>query len=520
MKIGIFRTLSILAVALSLAISAHATEIYSIVENSCVIQTGLILNSDQEALTMLNLKGESVRIQRGDIKSLTIFNTIENPIPKIQLSIDSLERLRVISIDSQDQPYLTGWPVRFVEELVIFYDITGKTYVLNFDRMTRVRRPSKEIGSLLKLTGSPANFEMSESLGSCPQLSRGPGPFIRPTRIISDKIQLSEFISSFVAGFESMDSFEERTYLYALPYLYERSTRMGFLSNDAYLEQPKLPEFYFQWSRGRSYRFQSSYKVGFFQMRYAPSVESFFGAATELKSHLFHASFNGNLMALSAGSSYYSKIRDLFSRAPSTTERAHFAPGFNYMALMGVDYGAWSGSFGTYFPTFAVIADNDFREVLSPKGQSIFRVMYTTPKVQVMALFSRGQLGKNDGITDRDIVADSQIGGIGLIDSFSLSYNYLNTDITYRFNSELSAGLQMIVVKGDYREVSPSGANNSFGFDHTTFAANVRHQFGDYVGLTGIVRSYSQKQTFSFETKAHSEPLTRTVFGGVFEFIF
>ncbi len=502
-------------------VEAQATEIYAVVLNNCKTHTGLIIEADRDGIDLMDLQGRPQRLDRTEIKSLTIFNTIENPIGQIQLDGKNLDRLREISIDSQDQPYITGWPVRFVEDLVIFYDVNGKTFVLNFDRMTRVRKISKSIGETLNPKASSINLEMTESLGQCSTPSPGSGPLIRPTRIISDKIQLSEFVTGFVTGFENMESFEERTFLYALPYLYERTTRMGFLSSDSVYEQLKLTGFYFQWARGRPYRFQSSYKVGIFPMRYAPTSENIFGAVTDLKSHLFHASFAGNLSALPAGSSYYTRVKDLFVRDTSSpAERSHFAPGFNYMALMGLDYAQWSGSFGTYFPNFAMIADSNFREVLSPKVQPIFRVMFTVPKFQAMILFSRGELRKDSGVTDRDLSIDSTQSVIGVINSFNLKYDYINSDITYRFNDEFSGGVQFILVKGTYRETTFSSQNNRFEFDHTTLVANLRHQFGDYVSLTANVKSYAQKQNFNFAGQVREEPLSATILGGVFEFIF
>lgn len=506
--------------ALLFCIHARATEIYSVVLNDCAVHTGLIFDADVESVGLMNLQGTSLKIPRDQIKTLTIFNTVGNPFERIDMQGDARNRLREVSIDSQDQPYLTGWPVRFVEELVVFFDVTGKTYVLNFDRMTRVRKTVKDWPAHLLIQGNPISLEMSESLGSCPPRSPGPGALVRPTRIISDKIQLSEFITSFVTGFENMDSFEERTFLYALPYLYDRSTLMGFLSSGASFEQPKLGGFYFQWARGRPYRFQSAYKSGIFQMRNAPSAENFLGLETELKSHLFHASFTGNLSALAAGSSYYTHSLSFLERQASATERSHFAPGFNYIALMGVDYGQWSGSFGTYFPIFAFIADNSFREILSPRVQSIFRLMFTVPKFQARLLYSKGEVGKESGVNDRDISIDATTSVIGFVERFALSYDYVNADVRYKVTDELSASAQVIVVKGNYREVSPLLQTNSFDFDHTTWVASVRQQFGDYVSLTGTVRLYQQTQKFSFGGQIHDEPLSKTVFGGAFEFVF
>lgn len=502
---------------------ADAVEIYALLKENCRLHFGLIINAEGDRIDLVNLSGESETLSRQKVKSLVVYNLPENPFANLRLTGLAQEHLRDIYVDSGPTPYLTGWPVKFVEDLVIFFDINGNTFVLDFDRMTRIRRP-RNIAAQKSLRSVTPAFDLSDVVGNCPKLSQGPAGTIptRATRVINDQIQLSEFLSNFSDGYERMDSFEERTYLYAIPYLYEKNTRLAFHFLGQNFEQPKTTAgFHFQWSKGGPYRFQSFNQIGYFPMRYAPSTEPFFGGVTELKSHIFHAAFMGNLSALSAGTPYYTNVQTFFDRdTKDPGERSHFAPGFNYMALMGGDWLAWSFSVGTYFPSFAFIADNTFREVLASKIQPIGRIMYTRPNWQVMVLLSAGNYGKNSGVSDDDISIDTNNSVVGVIQSFALKYQFIRSDFTYKWTKDLSTSLQFVQVNGTYSETTTLNADNSFDFNHQTLVVGIRRQFGDYVALSAEAKNLIQKQHFFFSGLDHEEDMNKIVYGGTFEFIF
>jgi hypothetical protein len=50
----------------------------------------------------------------------------------------------------------------------------------------------------------------------CTNLSETTKEGIRPTRIINDKINVSEFLTNYQEGFEKVESYQERTFFYAI----------------------------------------------------------------------------------------------------------------------------------------------------------------------------------------------------------------------------------------------------------------------------------------------------------------
>lgn len=496
---------------------ASALELYSFIGKSCRVNTGVILEVGAEEVHVLGIDGKATTLSRADLKSIVIFNTIENPFREFTLDTFTREHLKTIYLDSEDTPYLTGWPVKFVEELVIFFDIKGNQFVIDLERVTRVR-PAEDLPPVLEVKGVRPAFDHSEVLSDCPDFKATTG-MIRPTRIISDQIQMREFLGNFSEGFDRLESYQERTYLYALPFLYERKTRLIFYSDVPRFEQPLPKTFLFQWARGRPYHFQSFYQLGNFAPRYAPSDEGYFALRSELKSHVFHAAFMGNLSAMAAGSEYFIISSEVLDRKPSDDERAHFAPGFNYMAIMGADYLQWSFGVGTYFPTFGFIADNSKREVLAAKVQPVFRLMHTRERWNAMVLFSQGSYGKSDP-NDLDLTMDLRASVVGVIKSFALKYEFIRADFSFKATQRMTLFSDLIWIRGDYRETTALSALNTFDFDHRTLAGGLRYEFGEYVAMSVKFSQIDQKQDFLFDNAKRSEPRSKMQMGGVFEFIF
>src|SRR5262245_41871899 len=110
---------------------SSAVEIYSFVQESCQTKSGLILQVGEETISLLQLDGRLTTVNRSELKSIVIFNTLENPFQEIVLDEFSRDRLKTIFLDNDRTPYLTGWPVKFIEDLVLFFDLKGGLFVID-----------------------------------------------------------------------------------------------------------------------------------------------------------------------------------------------------------------------------------------------------------------------------------------------------------------------------------------------------------------------------------------------------
>ena len=142
-----------------------------------------------------------------------------------------------------------------------------------------------------------AELSIPDGLVTCP--TDGIRGSLRPTRVIGDRIKVGEHLAKLAELFREVDGFEERTRVYARPFLFDRTMRLGL----SYFRRGgnALP-LYFRWASGRPYRFQSLTAIGRIQNPSLPSAAPSFSVRSDLKSHFFHAFFAGHLPSLAAGS--------------------------------------------------------------------------------------------------------------------------------------------------------------------------------------------------------------------------
>lgn len=246
MKPHFNRILKIMSVIVFLQMAlpaAWALEVYSLLDEKCQLREGLILGITPTQVEMLGLDGQYSTIERENLRHLAIYNTVDNPIGRIEDHPRLRQLLVEIYVRNSDEPSFIGWPVKFVENLVIFFDLRGKTHVFELFKIRKIRPFKGAHIPAKKLAHDPVKLSYVSWVSDCQLPGKGEarGNRVRPTRMLGDQIQISEFLTQFENGFEDVKSFQERTYVYARPFLYEKSTKLGFLVNDEYQLNPKSP---------------------------------------------------------------------------------------------------------------------------------------------------------------------------------------------------------------------------------------------------------------------------------------
>lgn len=520
-----------------LSLSAWGLEVYSLLTKDCHLNKGLILGVTQEQVEMLTLEGEYRQIQRDDLRYLAVYNTIDNPIEKLKNNPRLDEMLLKIYVDDQREPSFVGWPVKFVEDLVIFFDINGKSHVFELYKIRRIRPYGKKSLKSLQLSFQPVvlSYESWVSQCSLPDIkekAKVKKEIVRPTRMLGDQIQISEFLTQYQDGFENVKSFQERTYVYARPFLYERSTKLGFLvfgkKNFALSPVTTMP-MYFQWTKGREFRFQSFNQIGSVPVEYLPTVEPLTVFRSDMKSHIFHATFVGNLDALSAGTEYFtpaveSATKDDSGRLPynpyKPNFKSHSAASINYMALMGGDWGPWSLSVGTYFPNFMIQTSSEFREILASKLAPLFRLMYTGSNYRLHGMFGFTELEQEHEVQDSQISRSGELSVFGYIDQFYFKSHYIRAGVAYSLNKDVEVTLDQLWLQANYEETLATLEKNQFDFSHLVTQASVRHFFGEYVSLRAYLQFFKVEDSYRFGGISSTNNSTNSTYGGAFEFIF
>jgi hypothetical protein len=481
--------LAVLLACLSgLARPAFALELYTLLDRGCRANTGLIVDADDESVLLMDTGGRLAVVPRDAVQRILVFNTLDNPISELELGGGLGALAREVQLEGAGVSPFIGWPIRFLETTIVFFDIEGKTHVEDIERIARIGG-APPLPERLKIDGAKAQaFVPGPDAAECPAppLAEPPAdlPAVYPTGIIGDQIKISKFLAAF----------------YARPYLYERKTKLALQLGDfPYLELQELPAqlpLYLQWGSGSPFRSQGLFVFGSKPVEWLPNVEPVFALRTDLKSSFFTASFVGNPSALSAGKDFVIGNRFGFQEffARQGVNDILVVPHLNHLVLTGIELASYSASLGYYYPLFGIYANGLFREVLSPRSSLIYRLLYTDEHRQFRLLYSQTSLGSNDPTGDdiQIVVADDlrnpstispeskQIADS--LRAFSLDTRFLRAGVDFDLRNELQIGIDQVLFSGEYSETFPD-SNYRLDFEHRITALHALQGFGDFAAL-------------------------------------
>lgn len=498
-----------------------AAQVYSVITQKCELHSGFIVNLDQEEMLLLTLEGRAQSVSLEQIDQVLIYNVLENPISTIDPSPELQNELRKVYLDSSGEPTTIGWPVRFIEDLVVFYDLQGKTHIYSLDKIIKIRPAKESLAKVKKRDFKKVSLDHSSALTECrlKQKNRKLQTLIQPTRILADKIKLSAFFHDYYEGYVAINSFQERTYLYARPYLFDGDSRLGIIFGDFKdAEGASNQGFYFKWSTGEPYRFQSESAFGWVPMKHTNVVGPVGGVTSSVKSHFFHAYFAGNLLNIPAGKEV------IFNGDVLDPERnIQFENSFNYMGLIGGDYGPFSFSFGYFFPAFGIQLGSEAREVLGSQPTTALRLMYTTEKWQYSVTGALIDFGSGNPSTEdinaQTVVSNSYYNDTTLPSEFSFKATFLRGSVDFDLTKVLSLGAGGLIVAGDYDEVQGSNAN-FMNFKKTAMWFSLSQEFSEYSAVHAHIMQFADDLDGEFGGTALSRDELEVYYYGVFEFIF
>lgn len=483
---------------LSSSTVARAVDIHTLLDSKCRHVSGVIVRVDETRVRLIDLGGHSVTWPRDKIASVVLHKPLDNPIPFIVLDDALRDGLFDVYLSSGKEPAFTGWPVQFIEELVVFYDLQGRTHVLDLEDIHRMRRPVPRAG--VRLEYAPVTLDFPVDYVHCPGLQNPAG--LPPSRIIGDRVKVSDYFDTFATRYLELDSFRERTYLYAKPFLFDERTRLGFL----YMRRrgPVIP-VYIHWSTGRPYAFQSFLLLGGAPVPWLPTVDPEVVIWSDLKSHVFHATFLANPFAIPAGT-------ETFGGEPVSPRGGdrHTEALFNYLILMGADYGPWSASVGTYYPSRFVRILPIETEINARRAALVFRARAVFERVSLNAMYFRNRQHRAFSMDDQDMFEGRQV------DEYELNEDTVRLGVVAEA-FDTRGTLDAVLVLGRYEETPTFDLE----FRHIQFGSTLSREFGHYVRMNLHVNYHIEKNDFSsVMLQDSSETRRRFDYGGAFEFQF
>ena len=508
---GLATALTLAGIVLS-ASPARALELHSFVDDRCQVNTGVLVRVDETRVHFITLEGAYETLPVEAVAWVVIHKVLENPLSRIALS-DPLRALaRHIRTGNDDASGFVGWPVGFYDQLVIFFDTEGRSHVLEPQDIRGVQPMRSALAELRPTTFAKVALDFPPELLLCglPRAQSG----LRPSRVLGDRIKVDDYLAKLRDRYNALDSFEERTHVYPRPLVFDPTTRLGlayFSGNRGSLV--KYMPLYFQWSSGRPYRFQSHSAVGVVASPWLPLIDPTLGFQSDVKSHFFTASFVGHLVSLPAGSSAFQAEEALFPQGttPAVDEL------YNYLVMMGGDWGRFSVSGGALYRSVRVaFARDERREISADALTPVVRFMWIGASMRLRAMYFRTRQDRPLGEGWRRL--DSSQAN----PAYDLSLDTFRAGVDLDLPMDLSLSADQILTFGSYRETGVA----TLDMVHALSSVVLTAQFSRYVATKGYFnlshRRYDTTRASAGPDSIVTGATTRTnvQLGGALEFLF
>jgi hypothetical protein len=544
---------------------ASALEIQTIATGKCNYYSGIITQVDDEQLLLLQLDGSVQTIALAEINKILSFATAINPLAQITLNPQLLSTFKQFKLHDNNK-IITAIAYKFIEDIVLLYGIRGHNYVLSRNEISSITDVDPQLaGTNIPLHNKQTiNLPLEGYFPQCTHISTSDGITLRAHKILSEKIKINVFLSSYRDGYRQLNDLQERMIFYPVPFLYNDDFRMG-LGNG----------LYFQWATGSQYNAQSLNVINInggkpsIYLPYTLPNNNSLVYQTQFKTHFFHGYFEGNFGALNAGAATLD-IDDFNNDNLPTT--ADVTLNYNYMLFMGADYKNYSLSFGRLYASEQYYLKNEVRSLLADEPYPILRLGYRNARLHAELLYSL-PLSKssypqdmlegvtkigNPNINNCSATIDPKTGGeaatgnflckdpnsfkkgaakqtLEILDELHNKFSYIRANFDYYLNPEITLGMSLIARSNKYSEkvqsylntnitnnnkTTGSIFNNSLSTEQLEAIVYYKQDFSAYAGITLYYQLKQTEHSLSLYGDNTSNNPQDTKVGGYFEFIF
>jgi hypothetical protein len=119
---------------------AAALELQEFLTKKCERKAGLMVNAEGEDIAYIDLDGHLRHVHQAEIQSLYVFDVVDNPFPSITIDDEALFYLRALYLEDSSKPSAYVFPTRFIEDLLLFYSVDGKTHVQTYTDIFKIRQ--------------------------------------------------------------------------------------------------------------------------------------------------------------------------------------------------------------------------------------------------------------------------------------------------------------------------------------------------------------------------------------------
>jgi hypothetical protein len=495
---------------LTTAGSAHATDLHSLFDARCRRTTGILVHVGAETVSMVDLDGAFVVRRRDEIAGIAVHKTLENPLARIAVSGGLRPYLRDVWVGDDRRPTFTGWTTAFFDDLFLYFDLDGQTHVLDPEEIRRIRQAEPSAPDVRPRVHAPVQLAFPPEVVPCGS-GQVTADSVLPSRVIADRIKVGDYLGKLEQRYLAQAGFEERTWVYAEPFVFDPQNRLGLLYDPEWVFAFPL---YFRWSNGRPYRFQSESAVGNTSHPWLPMLAPTISARSDIKSHFFNATFVGHLLGLPAGENAFAVDEAIHPVELVTTPDVDHS--YNYVLLMGADFWRLSASAGaSYLATRIQVPDALPRRVLATELSPTVRLRYQGRALQLRAMYFRTR----ESGPMSDVLSDVETGDVEeLPGGYHWRMDTARLGATWRPIETLEVSVDQIASRGAYKD-DLAEAPVALTLWEMATAAEVAISFGRYVTVRGDARLYVRRYGVTRPASDKDSSLDPR-FGGALEFVF
>ncbi len=493
------------------SLSLFARDFVVIQDRNCQFYEGLVIGID-ENVHILTEAGFIKTLSEKDISTILTYGINRSPFSKnITFESSLINYFRKIEFREENKPII-GLPFQYIENLIFILTDKGKMIVVGNGEISNISTLKPSELNLKTFSGIKINPDFEEKASECDgDKFQGKGN-TTAIRVLGDNLKISEYLNNYRVGQRSFRDLEERTSFYFKPYLFPKRNRMGIIQINGQKELA-LP-FFYQWSTGEDFHFQSQNQFGGIISKYLPSFEKSTVFTSEFKSHFFHGYFEGNLTGLSAGNI----PQDFSSDKPKENIVVN---NFNYMAFMGGDWKNFSFSYGGgYFSPYFNMKGYEGREVAANAISTALRFGYQFKnfKINFLTYFLDDKSSSSFDVEDQINVESKNSLGENDITGYEYGSIYYRLNFSWQALSDLRVQTDLLLGKGEYEDDGTQALN----IEHETqaYLIQVQRSFGHYVTLTLLMKSEVYKMESSLGGVEKDFESDNTYYGGRFELLF
>lgn len=319
--------------------AARAVNLHAIYTASCKREIGIILDVGPRKVSLLNLQGEIIDLDRFEVIYYAKFPLDMAPMPAIR----NPEKVPLVEVKTFQKGRLEtlvrGWPVDFNTDRIAFLDLRGSEIVVHRRSIWEIEylKQSRNV-EFEKRPALAYEFAHPYAFSSCPIAASGAGKPVRvfPQEVLSDPVAIKREFDRLQEGHRVVRQYESDQQFYAVPEVYKEETLLGLWmsTNSRYgasqhRDNNFTPYLVNQVSSG-PFGFQSEFRTGSGPLMQSIHAENQTQVYYRMKADYFHFSAMVDPSILLVGEKAKWSRGDLDDVDARAVENAYIEFGFDY----------------------------------------------------------------------------------------------------------------------------------------------------------------------------------------------